>query len=137
MTEIQFLAQFILDESVPADVRKKMLDRIVELENTKVAIQPSPVIPLAPWYLNPIITPFTMPVDTCNHEYPNPWMSITSPSCKKCGKQASNWITTYATGGSSGCAGTANTILNNNIKAYINSDSTKFNPDTSNWSYTN
>ena len=33
------------------------------------------------------------------HDYPNPWHSITSPFCKKCGQQAPDYGITYMTSG--------------------------------------
>lgn len=86
MTEIQFLAQFILDESIPSAIRQQFLDRIIELEKQRIS----------PYIVNPpaqIFSPFNMPAIQCVCVYPNPWGSTTPPHCIKCGKQAANWIT--------------------------------------------
>lgn len=43
--------------------------------------------------------PYQLPL-TCDHEYPNPWMGIIPPHCKKCGKQGINWNITSNIGDS-------------------------------------
>lgn len=93
MTEIQFLAQFILNDSIPQDVRKQLVDRIIELEQNKPAqIQ--------------LTTPqqFTYPINvTCQHEYPSgPWGSTVPPHCVKCGKQSPFYGVGSGAGGGSG-----------------------------------
>lgn len=53
---------------------------------------------------NKTITIFNTPnIIGCSHDYPSPWLSTTPPTCKKCGLQATNYITlstnTSASGG--------------------------------------
>ena len=79
MTEIQFLAQFILDEKIPVEIRKQFLDRITEIENTKT-IQYVP-------YIYPSVGS-----TYCLHDYPPIWLGTTPPTCRKCGQPA--WTTT-------------------------------------------
>jgi hypothetical protein len=87
MTEIQFLATLLLNEKIDSDSKTTIINRIIELSK--------PV--MTPYISTPFV--YTPSVDLCVHEYPNPWMGITAPFCKKCGKQAQSWLTVTGTGG--------------------------------------
>jgi hypothetical protein len=90
MTEIQFLAKLLLiPDGVSEDIKKQIIDRIVHVEQYR----PSTIWQYQP-YMN---TPLTN--GTCQHEYPNPWMSIMPPHCTKCGQQALHYTTTTLGGG--------------------------------------
>ena len=66
--------------------KKELLKMIQDLEarililETKLALSPS--------VTKDSLDSLTYECYNGNHEYPNPWMSITPPHCKKCGKQA-------------------------------------------------
>lgn len=53
--------------------------------------------------LNPvpvISSPFiSVPIDPCQHSYPNVWGGTTPPACVKCGKPAPQWTVTCQSGG--------------------------------------
>lgn len=102
MTEIQFLASLVLNESIPVEVRKQFVDRIVELE---AQIKTNTVY--VPYYNYP--TPYIY-VTPCQHVWPsNPWASTNTPTCVKCGQRlytgASGGYTYTYTGGAQGLTG--------------------------------
>lgn len=95
MTEIQFLADLLLKETMSEQLRVKMLTRIADVELSRI---PNLNLPTTVSYhsLQSNV------IYGCQHEYPNPWMSTLPPACKKCGLAASNWfaITSSAGNGS-------------------------------------
>lgn len=70
------------------EAKVKQLENMVELLNEMLDI-----------YRKPNIFPTYKADGDCPmggwHEYPNPWHSITSPFCKKCGQQAPDTKITY------------------------------------------
>jgi len=54
----------------------------------------TPSVPIFQPYIQTIADPC---IDGNYHDYPNPWNGITSPPCKKCGKQAASWTITCDT----------------------------------------
>jgi hypothetical protein len=85
MTEIQFLAQLLLETYVPEEMKLKIIKRIVDVEASKpVLTTNAPVIT----YIYP-----------CNHTYPTMWGGTTAPRCTKCGEQAPYWYSYTVTSG--------------------------------------
>jgi hypothetical protein len=109
MTEIEFLVQLLLNDVMSDELKNKLLARIGEIEKLRNTV----IFPIAsPGVVQPI---YLGPIDTCLHEYPQPWMSISPPHCKKCGKQATNWITITNTTGDLP-VGTFTSHSSNNLK---------------------
>jgi hypothetical protein len=84
MTEIQFLALLLLDDSVSLDLKKKLIDRIVEIENLKTVTPQSITI--------------TQTTPECQHTYPQLFSGTMPPSCTKCGKAMYPYLTTVTSG---------------------------------------
>jgi hypothetical protein len=132
MTEIEFLVSLLLNEKMEETLRNKLLVRIGEVEKARMA-------PYMPVTMN---TPFiqTIPDTIVNPinlgcvggsacEYPNPWMGIIPPHCKKCGKQATNWLTiTNGTGDTLVGSTNGNVSINNttDIKKVESQEHKKF-----------
>lgn len=112
MTEIQFLAQFLLEPYLTEEMKRKIVERIVAVEDSKpVLTAPAPVYT----YIYP-----------CQHTYPQFWGGTTAPRCTKCGEQQAGYGVTYGgtitvTAGDSiaaiGSGGSNNT-------AYVSADGT-------------
>lgn len=85
MTEIEFLAQLLLNHEMSDELKKTVISRIAEVEKNKNTITinaPPPLVPMSPtlpWIMVPVVT--------CSHEYPTMWHGIHPPSCTKCGYQ--------------------------------------------------
>ena len=66
------------------------LEKLVAMKDTR--IRELELQRMGPDLSPPVIIPYMRPVQwQCVHEYPNPWDSITPPTCKKCGMQAPQW----------------------------------------------
>jgi len=95
-------------------MKKKELLKLIEELQIKVTLLESQIALLKPNTVSvPTVwtSPHTTQLDTCQHEYPNPWLGITPPSCKKCGQQAYQYTVTCSSGGT--------TIPNTTLTEYI------------------
>lgn len=82
MSEIEFLAKLLLEDSIDKEVKEKIVNRIVELEQSKPFTITLPTVPPTEVFIPSVFTP------VCDHEYPNPWHGTIPPRCKKCGEPA-------------------------------------------------
>lgn len=71
---------------------EQALLKIIELQQQILDLQKKqqiqPQTPQTPIFTPPTQTLYDLCSDGGLHEYPNPWMGIVPPSCKKCGKQS-------------------------------------------------
>jgi hypothetical protein len=118
MTEIEFLATLLLDAYVSDDIRKKVVARIIEVEQTR-ALPPAPGIIYQYIYQQPYQYPQYIISNTCQHTYPGAWGGTGSPSCTKCGQPMSTGggaggvqtnLTGYIGGSAGGGGGSAGNL---------------------------
>lgn len=79
MTEIQFLVQLLLTETMEESLKSKLLKRIEEVELTRLTLN------------NPLYSPIVIPYFSqqyCLHEFPLPYYGTGPATCKKCGALA-------------------------------------------------
>ena len=103
MTREEILAQQVKELEKLLTIKEAIIQTLEEqLEKRKYQDMFQPLGPQIVPFLKPINhNPDPCPNDNGYHAYPSPWMSISPPSCTKCGKQANSWTTTLASGSNS------------------------------------
>lgn len=82
MTEIQFLADLLLLESITEELKYKIIDRIKSIEDNRHAFLPDSTNTSNKFTFTPSIFDSK---DICQHIYPNLGPSLSHPACMKCG----------------------------------------------------